>query len=539
MGRRNFWRDDALVVVMSPPATKLLVSAAAIAAALAGALLPAGPAAATSPLPPTTPQPSTPALELPASSTAQLVLPADVKYYTELGNIFRFAPLLGGDGTLAWFYSRQRSPDDARALGRVTANPVEPPVYDGLEQPMTLSTVPNSVALRSYETWNGRFSASAPMVDGGTWIADSTFTPRPARTRLVQLDDRGAFVRKLGLPKGTAVSALVPTSRGLRVVGVKDKRVVISGPGVRSWVRDPYLSPNDVVRAAPLPDGSLLVSGSTRSKGQLPQPVLRVSPSGKITRLADRRKPSAATNTASAGLVPTKLGIAMFENGGIDNLPQADVKDALVIRGDRGQVLARKQLSAMPFGAGAWPCRLAGGARRVTGLVAGPDGLPVLRLSCTYYDPQTYNQSRTSLLVGLGEDLAVRWTKQSYGLRTDPYYEPCGSTFVGANAKLWWIDCEGRYLVADAPGYGVAQVGTIVSSKRDGKRGVVVRIRCRGDHGTVCSGAVRVDVGGAEAARVPYLLPARPGKAAATLDRHVPTAAPVTGRFTASLEPRR
>ncbi len=528
---------------MSPPATKLLVSAAAVAVALTGAVLPAGPAAATSPLPPTTPTtPTGPSVELVLPTTpGQLAFPADVRDYTDLGNLFRTAPMVGGDGRLTWLYSRQRTADDGRALGSVTADPAATPVPGGAQQALTFSSVPGSVALRSFGSWPWRQFTPAPMVDGATWISDTTLTPRPARSRLVQLTDRVAFGRKLPVPKGTSVSAVVPTSRGLRAVGVNGRRVVVSGPGVRDWVRDPYLRSTDAVAVAPLPDGSLLLSGTTRSKGPLPQPVLRVSPSGRISRLADRRKPGAATTTATAGLVPTKLGVAMIETGGTDQLPQANLKDAIVIRGAKGQVLARKTINAMPLGGATQLCTAGGGgARRVAALVAGPDGLPVLRIQCTRYDYDGFGSSpqQVALLVGLGEDLSPVWTRNITSV-VPGYYEDCGATFVGADAKLWVLGCGGAYLTTAAPGYGSAQAGTIVSSKRDGKKGVVVRIRCRGHYGVVCSGAVRIDVGGVQTASAPYFLPARPGKAAATLDRHVPSAAPITGRFTASLEPRR
>lgn len=481
--------------------------------------------------------------ELPLAYPGPIDFPEDARNYSNLGGIFSRPGYFAADGRLAWLFSRQRTSDDGRAIGTVTT---ELPVF-GSSTPrigIRWGTLAGSTALRSSV---GDTTAPVTAVGGGTWFLDRPLTPRPARARLVRFDDRGVVVQRIAIPRGITPTIVVPTSRGLRVVGVKtikekkrtDQRIVISGPGVRGWAVDPYLTWYERTVAAPLPDGSLLVSG--RSRADLPEPVLRVSPSGKVSRLADRRSPSAATLTATAGFVPTRLGVAMVESSGTGGTA-ADLKDAIVIRGSRGEVVTRKYFRDAALGLPGLCARQ--DVNRSIQLLTGPDGLPVLSVVCRAYDTTTYRTVGAHFLVGLGEDLLARWTQNITLVTTNAspqysYSDPCaGTQAVGADQRIWTVSCYGTYGSTPVPGVAPAPLGKITSSKRDGKAGAVVRIRCEGSYGTICTGVAAVTVAGKVVAQVPYLLPARPGKAASTLDRHIPTSAPLQGRFATDLRPR-
>lgn len=522
-------------------ATPLLVSTIALAGAYGD------PATAA-------PVPTTPAVTAPTSTDppparltgpgGQLELPADAQFYTDLSNIFRQRPFRAADGSFSWLYSRQRSPDDGRGLGVASVKPPipadgQPPV------PFGFSTVKGTAALRGMADWTGRAFPLATSVDGGTWFADPTLTPRPARTRIVKFNDRSEATARIKLPKGIGASLLVPTARGLRVVGFETNRkkgqnhVVVSGPGVKGWTRDPYLSVNAKLSAAPLPDGSLLVSGSSRSGSSLPEPVLRVTPSGRIQRLGDRRAVGAAATTGAGGFAATKLGVAMFESGGAA-MPLANVKDAVVIRGPKGKVVARKYLRDVDLGLSEF-CNFDGARRWVGQVFAGPDGLPVLSVVCNYYGSSNgssfYGQSYA--LVGLGDDLVPRWSRVIDPFATEYPDEnyPCPTNTVGADARIWTISCQGRYIATDVPGLAPPATGKLTTVKKDGKLGAVARVRCNAAYGSVCAGIAAVTVAGKTVGQASYVVDGRPGRAAGTLDRHIPTPAPITGPFKVVLQP--
>lgn len=517
---------------MPHPATTLLVSALAATALAAPAVATAAP------------------LELPLAQAGAIDLPEDAKNYTGFGELFRKQAYLAPDGSAAWLFNRQRSADDARGLG-VAA--VQLPLF-GTSTPrlgIRWGTIGRTTALRPQSYDSTITSTPIAAVGGGSWFIDRTLTPRPARTRLVRFDDRGEAVQRITVPREISPALIVPTSRGLRVLGTKDvkrgkrteSRIVISGPGVRTWALDPYLRSTSTLAAAPLPDGSLLVSGESRAS--LPQPVLRVSRSGRIGRLADRRAPGATAGTAWNGLVATRLGVAMIESSST-SMPEADLKTAVVIRGARGQVVSRKYLRdtgiTLPE-----VCTRDGAQRVISGLLAGPDGLPVIAVRCqAYHQPPagSYaygNYGKAHFLAGLAEDLSARWV-QNIGPATDPgtsYSESCAGThLVNGDQRIWTIGCDGKYTATTVPDLAAAPLGTITSSKRDGKAGAVVRIRCEGTYGSVCSGQAVVTIAGKVNGAVPYVLPARPGKAASTLDRHIPTPTPIEGRFRTDLRPR-
>ena len=491
--------------------------------------------------------------QLPPPQLGTIEIPADAKQYTDLGNVFWRSGHLAADGRVSWLFSRQRTSDDGRGLGVVSADLL---ASDGAPSRVGLrySTIEGTTALRGNISNYG--SASAPQVTatlGGTWFMDRRLTPRPARTQVVRFDDRGRADHRLAVPKDVSLLLLVPTARGLRGVGVRqvkvgraegrtESRIVVSGPGLRRWALDPYLRTNDYGRvfAAPLADGSLLLSGASRAG--LPEPVLRVSTVGKISRLADRRAPGATQNTTLAGVAPTRLGVVMVETSDSSTLPAADLKTAFVVRGNRGQVVARKLVRDADLGLPE-TCRRDGSLREFTKVTAGPDGLPVVEVRCSYADTSNYSYKSisTQSLVGLAEDLTGRWVQDLSPVTQDlsGYVPSCeGTRFVGVDQRLWTVGCDGRYGATTVPGLGAASLGTITTSKRDGKAGAVVRIRCEGAYGSVCSGDAVVTIAGKVNAKVPYVLPARPGKAASTLDRHIPTSAPLEGRFRTDLRPR-
>lgn len=524
-------------------ASPLLVGTIGLAAA--------APFAAAAPLP--TPPPATtptPVVRLPEGAVGEFSVPEDARYYSDLLNLFAQRPLVLADGAFGWGYSRQRTADDARALGLVTAAPAAPGPGVPPTQ-LTYGTFAGTTALRAQDVYFRELPSAA--ADGGTWIADTTLTPRPARTRLLLVNDRAEVIRRIALPKDVSVRAIVPTTRGLRVVGVQaprkvrgaKSRVVISGPGVRSWTRDPYLTPDAQVVSAPLADGSLLVSGASRAKGGLPDPVLRVSPGGRISRLADRRKPDATVGTREAGIAQTSLGAVMVETSAVQ-LPAADVKDAVVVRGSQGQVVARRLLRDLDFGFPA-VCRAEGAHRRVAGVMAGPDGLPVLDVRCVgndarYEGAPTYRHfppTATRALVGLGPDLRSRWTLDATSVlgQDGNMLSACTHDLVGADGRLWSLSCGTRFIAVDVPGATMSS-GKLVSSRRDGKLGVTARISCRAPWGARCSGTATATVGGVVVGTAKYTVAGGPGRAAGILDRHIATTSPVKGKFSIALEPR-
>lgn len=510
-------------------ATPLLVSTLVAAAV-------AGPAAATA-----APR------ELPPPQTGSIEIPDDITRYTDadLGNILVRQAFLAADGQLSWVYNRQRSADDSRALGLATANLRAS--GDGLSRlGLSYLTLRGTTALRGGPIPYGSRARTYPSitaVQGGTWVVDHTLTPRPARSRLVKFDDRGVAVQRVTMPKRIFAVRVVPTSRGLRAIGVEtvqvgavgnrrsQQRFVISGPGLRSWVQDKYLDAEDpnAISAVALPDGALLVSGVSRQG--LPDPVLRVSAGGSISRLVDRRAPDAAKLTRVPGLASTKLGVVMLEGSEAYSMPSSDLKAAIVVRGGRGQVVARRLVREADLGLPQM-CARDGAHRSFEGLLAGPDGLPVLDVRCEFWDSQGAKALRTRSLVGLNEDLTGKWIHDLSAVSSS---DCIGTRIVGDHRLIWTIGCDGTFAATAIDGIAPSVRGEIVSSKRDGKAGAVVRIRCKGVYGTQCIGHVGVLVARKVIAHEPYVMPARPGKAAATLDRHIPIVGGIQGRFRTEL----
>ncbi len=511
---------------------------AAALSAVAALGLAAGTAGGAAPAPAL---PAVPAVEAATTILGTLSVPDDLKNYTDISSMFRRQPLLGADGQPFWLYNRQLSSDDAKAWGVATANLAAAPSLD-------FSTISGSVALRSsdlsYDRWP--FNSGQSAVGGATWVVDHRLTPRPARDQLVKVDDRLHEAGRIKSPKGISLAGAVATSRGLRLVGFEQQKsgrrtvsrvVVIDGKRV---TRQKFIT--TVESAVALPDGSLLLAGVSAARTSLPTPVLRVSPSGKVSRMADRRAPSAAAFTGNA--LATKAGIAMLESSGGNgccNSAEADVlKAAVVLRNAQGKVAQRRFFRELEYPKGA--CQREPITRSFGDLRLGADGLPVVRVVCSQLvDTQSGRRSDVSAVqLGLNEDLSVRWWRyapeafQSAG-EGYRYTERCNSDSVDRNGRLLVIACNGSVYAVTVPGALPVTRGTISSTRRDGKKGAVARIVCRGDHGSVCSGVARVLVNGTVVGSVPYALPGRPGKAAATLDRHVPTSRELPKRFTVTL----
>jgi hypothetical protein len=467
---------------------------------------------------------------------AALQLPADVQEYTNLSAVFASRPYLGADGSLQWLYQRQRTSDDARALGLIQS----PLSGSGTA---TLRQLVGSTALRStYPEFDGGPRTGAVAAQGGNWFVDHPRTPRPARDRFVRFDDTGTVTGRLTAPKGVTLVRGVATSRGPRLVGLQTVRgkknptswVVVSGPGGKRWTRDRYL--REVTSAAALPDGSVLLSGTSRAN--LPDPVVRLSPGGKESRLNDRRRPDAATVTGL--MVATKLGVLMTERSDVGTL-----KSAVVLRDGAGKLVSRKLLSELDYPRPA-ACQGPQSGEELQALEVGPDGLPLVRLACTglvtvtnYGYVNNYLGRVQTFALGLNADLTVRWWTPTSDLNTGPNgggQQFCGSDTVGPDGRLYTAFCNQALSATSVPNALPVTRGTLTSKRRDGKQGAVIGIACQGVAGSVCSGTVVVTANGQPLGSVPYALPARPGKAKATIVRHVPTTSALPKKFTVSLK---
>lgn len=479
------------------------------------------------------------------ATTSKLALPADAANYSDLSNIFSRAPYLGASGQLMWLYGRQRTLDDAKAIGTVSG--------EGTGGPLSLGTVERSVALRdlSATSISGLgLPGGLAAVQGGQWFVDQPRTPRPARSRLVQFDDVPRVIARRTAPKSVTFEQPVATSRGMRILAYRDRAnrtrtdttrelVIVDGSRIRT---QPYLS--TLRAAAALPDGSLLVAGTSKAAGNLPDPVLRITRSGKVSRLADRRRLDAAQTTGLSGIVATEPGLFMSEQPGVydDTNAGADFKTALVLRGPTGKVVARKLIRELdmprPAGCDQKPTLVLGA------LAVGPDGLPVARMACwadvletTPWNPQGYvnRQFRGSLVVGLNADLSVRWFRRSSEGGDGAPNSRCGGDTVISDGRLVSIDCNGLASTLAVPGALPVTRGKLLSTRRDGKAGAVARIRCQGAPGSVCSGLVEISQAGRVVGTAAYALPGRPGAAAASITRHVPTPRPLAAKYTVRL----
>lgn len=509
---------------------KVILPALAVMASAGAALALSGPAAAVAAPSDATPAPTV--VDVSSGVLGQLALPADLRDYTDLGSLFSRSPLIGPDGRALWSWQRQRTSDDARAFGLVRGA-LEP----GAVQ-LSFSSVAKSTALRS-QPFGSRPSVQpssfvgAAAVDGSTWLVDHPSTPRPARDQLLEVSDQDRAVGRLRMPRGIPLTAAVPTARGLRLVGVETTRkgrrssawpVVIDG---RRVTRQRYVRAVNSVAA--LPDGSLLVAG--QSGGDLPTPVLRISAAGRVSRLADRREPDAAAYTG--GAVATAAGVALVESsrGEPTSYPDsgpAILKDAVVLRDARGRVTGRRLVSDL--GLPTETCGTRPSVRLDGPTDVGPDGLPMVWVACDGEVPTPYGPTRTTVarfLVGLDATLRPRWRWQASRGTESP---ECQTTTRRDNGGLIALGCDGSVREIAVPGAVPAARGVVRSARRDGSKGAVVRISCRGPHGTVCTGVARVTVGGDVVGSARYALPARPGAAAATLDRHIPTTRKVPSR---------
>lgn len=511
---------------------------------------------------PDAPAATTPPVELKTSDDtfAHLKLPDDAKYYSELGQVFSTRPVLGPDGALNWFFSRQFASDDPRAIGLAIADPfVRPEV--------TTQNLPGTVALRGtgYTPWGywpeaGAVTAtSAVDVDGRTWLLDRVATPRPAHTELRGVLDGGSRPKSIRFPAKLTPYDAIPTDRGLRVIATQPgkrardgQRAFITPPGSTKPVAVPKLD-RGVIRAVARDNGGLLVVG--KGSGSVPDSVVLVDRRGRTTGLADRRRPSAAATTGRAGAVRTPAGIVLDE-ASLER-PGTSVVDktAVVLRDARtGKVRLRRLLRDLEFEK-APACMSATQQYRAIALGAGPDGQAILTLSCgntrehtvpTSYPPYSYTETATfedqAVMVGLNDDLTVRWWRPAFEyLPMTPVrygYQPyCANVYTDRDARLVALTCNGTAQAVKIPGARPA-AGRLLRVKRAGKQEALARIQCRGPHGTVCSGRALLTANGQALGSAEYALPARPGGEAAELDRRISTTAPLPKRYTVRLLPR-
>lgn len=477
-------------------------------------------------------------------TTAGFSLPKDAAAYSDLGSVYFRTPYLGADGHLAWLWGRQRTRDDAKAIGTVlgstsgAGDAVIGTLGRSVAQRLFTATIPSGLGLPYGTT----------AFDGGSWFTDLPSIPRPARSRLLRFDDRYTVDRRITAPKGITYLRPVPTSRGLRVVATQrasvgkrrvDLPVVVDGKRV---THQRYL--RSVAAAAPLPDGSLIMAGTTLSKTDLPMPVLRISPAGKVSRLADRRAEGASTATGLLGAVPTSAGLLMDEQSAdqYGYSDGSDFKTAVVVRDGRGRVAERRYLRDLVFPraaeCGGPPAKL-----QLLSIGVGPDGLPMIRVACradvvvttTYGDSYLQNQQVQSIMLGLDADLNVRWLRDAPESGGRQSYPSCATDSITPEGKLLVVGCDGATRTVTVPGALPVSTGKVLSAKRDGAAGALVRIRCRQPYGAVCAGTVEVTRRGVVVGRSYFALPGRPGKAAATIIRHVSTESALPKTFSTKL----
>lgn len=508
------------------------------------------------------------------ASTQSILLPDDVRFYSTIGEFTARRPILGADGSLTWFYSRQRAVDDGRALGTIaipasairanpTPQPTGGPTFDPIKP--VLGAIDGTVALRGQDgyqwedaTWRNVTALATDAVAwrGATWILDRRETPRPARVALVALRDGAGGRIVARYPKGFTPSNVIPTDRGLRAIGgwqikVGNRSTVvpaITAPGSTKPIRVKVAS--GITAAAPLAGGALLVTG-TSTRGSLPDPVLIVDRRGRARRLADRRDPSAAFQAGRAGMAPIAGGILTSEQ-----TPPADYyaenpldKSSLVIRDARGRVTLRRAISALEY-PGAAACKVSGVVHSVLRVSAGPDGAPMVTTACGKSAVQPWGERRytwiQSTMVGLNPDLTVRWWRPAPEVRMSDYSaDACGSQQTDAAGHLALVRCSlGGFQAVPGltsvtiPGIETPPTGRLRTSTRVGKQAVRASITCRIPVGTVCSGTVRVTANGQLIGSAEYALPGRPGALQGELDRQISTAVPLPKRYSVSLQPR-
>lgn len=455
-------------------------------------------------------------------------LPADLTTYSSFYNELSRPPALAPDGRLRWFYERQRASDDLRELGAFDVNPDAGPFG---KLAATFSEVPRTAALR--ESPHGAVAAVA----GRTWVLDRPTAPRPARNRLLGLGDDGSVVARR-LPVGFTGSQLVVTSRGIRVLGhVKVGRrqhAAVTSPSLRRTVRLPHFGAYASLSAATVGRGDLLIAGEASANG-LPTAMVHVTPGGKVRRLNDRRAAGAARTTAGAGIVSTRFGVLTDEASDGDLME----KTALVLRSATGRVAVRRQLAKLGTDAiGSASCP----RYRVEQVAAGPDGNPVVEVTCQQSVFVTANYTDWATvsrwMIGLDHRLRARWTRSIGVVLPEPgYQQPCKHLLTAPDQRLWSMYCDEQASTIEAttvrvPGVSAPAKGTLVGSRRAKRSGVVAKIRCRGDHGKVCTGeAVVTTRSGEDLGSATYALPARPGSAAAETLRVIATDARVPASY--------
>lgn len=518
---------------------------------VAAACVPSAAVAATPDLPAGT----TPPVQLEDELVRTLNFPDDAKYYSDLSRLFRIRPFLGPDGSPSWFFSRQFAVDDPRAIGLAVARPFTSP-------DVTTTTIPGTVQLRGdgYAEWGywpstgGVSRTSAMAVDGRNWLLDRVLTPRPAHTELRGVVDGAARPKSIRFDAALTPYDAILTDRGLRVIGRRARKsgrrstgTFVTRPGSTKPIAVPKLD-RGVIGAVARPNGGLFVVG--RGSGAVPDSVVLVAADGRVRGLADRRKPAAASTTGRAGVVRTSAGVVLDEG----SLPSVDTpgidKTAVVLRdATTGKVRIRRALRDLEFEK-VERCRDSAAIYRALALTPSPDGGAALTLSCgtrraPSIDPsssQRYTYEDQAVMIGLDAKLRVRWQRWAteyiwmYPNQLG-YADYCANSMTDAQGRLLIINCRGEVRAVTIPGTEPRR-GKLVRTKRIGPQSVLARVGCRGAEGTVCSGRLLLTANGQPLGSADYALPARPGGAAAELDRQITTTAPLPKRYSVALQPR-
>jgi hypothetical protein len=542
-----------------PTLVRALIGGALIATPTA--LAPA--ALAQAPTPNPTPNA---APELSSASVQVVSVPDDARYYSTLIDFASRPAVLAPDGALAWFYSRQRSADDGRALGTI-ALPAPQLGQDLLPLRAVFGSVAGTTGLRTGpadgdERW--RYGATLPTDAvawrGANWILDRLATPRPTRVALVSVRDGVGGRVEQRYSRDFTPDRVIPTDRGLRAIGQwsvkvgKGRKLVpaVTAPGSARPVRIKVL--DSITSAAAVPGGGLLVTGFG-TVSALPDPVVLIDARGRARRVADRRSPVAAFATGRSGIVPIGRNVLLAESSAEDNFSSRTIdKSALVVRGADGKVKLRRLVAELDY-PGASGCKVAGVVHEVVGVRSGPDGLPIAAIVCGVNQPTAWGGVQFSWLqatmVGLNADLTVRWWRRAPEVNFQDWYVPqiCGTVTTIGSGRLAIVRCGRTYgspiepirlttFAVPTEGGAVPPAGRLARSARVGKQSVRARIVCRGAVGTVCSGTARVTANGQPLGSADYVVPARPGALQGELDRQIETTVPLPKRYSVTLTPR-
>lgn len=494
--------------------------------------------------------------------TTTIPIPADAAYYTTLGSFTSVAPILGPDGALTWFYSRQRTVDDGRALGTIAISlgaqtgsiPIAP----------TFGSVPGTTALRGSSNGYGRtdwgglttLATDAVAWRGANWVLDRHVAPRPSRVALVAIrDGQGGRVVARYPAEFTPIN-VIPTDRGLRTFGYLARKVgsrlfndpAVTPPGSTKAVR--LKVANGIGGVAAAPGGALLVTGAS-TRPTLPDPVLVVDRRGNTRRMPDRRSPSAPFTTGSTGIAPIAGGFVLAEQTVPNNSYAAVVldKSSVVVRDLRGRVKLRRAIADLDY-PGAAACKLDKVVHTVLRVTPGPDGAPLVTTVCGRPEPAPWGGVEFRIIqattVALNPDLTVRWWRPAseVWIGSSPP-QLCGSQTTDALGRLAIVRCYGAgygtpsaITTVSAPDLDAPATGRLRSTKRVGKQALRARITCGSAFGTVCSGIVRVTANGQPLGSAEYALPGRPGALQGELDRQIELSAPLPKRYSVTLAPR-